>query len=438
MHFNTMERVRQQMYENFERSAGALFNLCDALLSESQARSLAELSLSPYFARKWPSVYEALQDGRINEEGLRSVWASALLEPGAGVIWLGLDSSSIGRPEAECSADRGMIYVPNLPHATKPVSVGWSYSTLMLLPEQPGNGVGILDQRRIPTASTAIAVGIAQVQALAPRLPRRAILLADRWYAIAVFARACREAGVSGLMRLKRNRKLYRRPPLRQAGQRGAPRKHGDLLQGSRPQTLGEADAVWEGTDEQGKPIIVSCWQHLHFRDAPDVEVSVIRIQREGARDNKRDPRESWFVWVGEEIIPLEQVAKTYQRRYSQEHGYRFLKQDLLWTRAHVRTPEQFERWSWLVACACNQLLLLKQSGLALRRPWESQHRPLTLRQVRRVTPGILAQLGTPAPAPKPRGKASGWPKGKLRSKPAHFAVVRKPKPEPKTPRQRA
>jgi len=49
MHFNTLERVRQQMYESFERSAGALFNLCDALLSESQARSLAELSLSPCF-----------------------------------------------------------------------------------------------------------------------------------------------------------------------------------------------------------------------------------------------------------------------------------------------------------------------------------------------------------------------------------------------------
>ena len=53
MHFNTLKSVRQQMYDSFERSAGALFNLCDALLSESQAQSLAELSLSPFFARQW-------------------------------------------------------------------------------------------------------------------------------------------------------------------------------------------------------------------------------------------------------------------------------------------------------------------------------------------------------------------------------------------------
>jgi len=438
MHFNTLKSVRQQMYDSFERSAGALFNLCDARLRESQAQSLAELSLSPCFARQWPSVYEALQDGQINEEALRAVWADALLSPGEGVIWLGIDSSSIERPEAECSADRGMIYVPNLPHAAKPVSVGWQYSTLMLLPEQPGSGVGILDQRRIPTDSTAIAVGIAQLQAVMPSVKRRAILLADRWYATAIFARACREVGVSGLLRLKRNRRLYRAAPARLPGQRGAPRKHGDLWQGSRPETLGEADAVWEGSDEHGKPVLVSCWEHLHFRDAPEVEVSVIRVQREGARGNKRDPRESWFVWVGDEAISLEEIAPLYQRRYSQEHGYRFLKQDLLWTRAHLRTPAQFDRWSWLVACACNQLLLLKQQGLALRRPWESKLRPLTPRQVRRVTPGILAQLGTPAPAPKPRGKAPGWPKDKPRAKATRFAVVRKPQPEPKTRRKPA
>jgi len=45
------------MYSCFERSGDALFNLCDALLSEPQAGSLAELSLSVFFQRRWPSVY---------------------------------------------------------------------------------------------------------------------------------------------------------------------------------------------------------------------------------------------------------------------------------------------------------------------------------------------------------------------------------------------
>src|SRR5437660_750514 len=206
MYFNTLDRLRQQMYGCFERSRDALFNLSDALLSESQARSLPELSLSVFFQRRWPSVYEALQEGRINVERLREVFVQALLETTLAdePIWLGLDSSSMQRLEADSSPDRGMIYVPNMPHATKPVSVGYQFSTLMLLPEQPSSWVGILEQRRIRTDQTAIQVGIEQLRAVLPQMRgRRVILLADRWYATASFVCACQQLGVGALIRLK-------------------------------------------------------------------------------------------------------------------------------------------------------------------------------------------------------------------------------------------
>jgi hypothetical protein len=412
MHFNTWENLRQQMYRCFERSADALFNLSDALLSESHARSWPELSLSVFFQRRWPSVYEALQDGRINVERLRQVFVQALLEskPEDEPIWLGLDSSGMQRLEAEHSRDRGMIYVPNMPHATKPVSVGWQFSTLMLLPEQPSSWVGILEQRRIASSQTAIEVGIEQLRAVLGLTKRRVIVLADRWYAVASFVQACQDLGAQALIRLKRNRKLYRPAPPRQPKQRGPSRKHGALFQGSRPETYGPADAEWEGIDEHGKRVVVSCWKHLHFRQAPATQVSVIRVQREAARDTKRDPRESWFIWTGEEDVPLEQVRTWYRKRFSQEHGYRFLKQDLLWEQAHLRTPEQVERWSWIVACACNQLLLCQHLGVAVLRPWESKQRAATPRQVRRVMPCLLQQLGTPAARPKLRGKSPACP----------------------------
>ncbi len=436
MHFNTLDEVRQQMYRCFERGRDALFNLSDALLSEPSARSLPELSLSAFFERRWPSVYEALQDGRINVEHLRTVFVQALLadKPPDEPLWLGLDSSGMQR-----SRDRGMIYVPNMPHASKPVSVGWQFSTLMLLPEQPSSWVGTLEQRRIGTEQTAIEVGIEQLRAVLPQLRGRAvILLADRWYATASFVQACHELSCPALLRLKRNRKLYRAVPPRQAHQRGAPRKHGPLFQGSRPETYGPADAEWEGVDEQSKRVVISYWKHLHFREAAAVEVTVIRVLREAARDSKRDPRESWFVWSGDEEIPLELVRTWYRKRFSQEHGYRFLKQDLLWTTAPLRTPEQVERWSWIVACACNQLLLCQSLGLALLRPWESKQRAATPRQVRRLMPSILSQVGTPARCPKPRGKSPGWPKGRVRTPAPRLAVVKKSKPRPKTRRKRA
>src|SRR2546421_10446402 len=210
MHFNTLDHLRQQIYRCFERSQDALFNLSDALVSEPAARSLPELSLSVFFERRWPSVYEALQDGRINMDRLRRVFVQALVantgsdEP----LWIGLDSSGMQRPEAVSSPDRGMIYVPNLPHATTPVSVGWQFSTVMLLPEQPSSWVGILDQQRISSEQTAIEVGIDQLRAVLPLFKRSVIVLADRWYAVARFVQACRQLGCAALIRLKRNRKL--------------------------------------------------------------------------------------------------------------------------------------------------------------------------------------------------------------------------------------
>ena len=275
--------------------------MSDARLREPHARSLPELSLSAFFERRWPSVYEALQDGRINTERLR---------------------------------------------------------------EQPSSWVGILEQRRMGTAQAAIEVGIEQLRALLPLMAgRRVILLADRWYASARFVQACRELGVGALIRLKCNRKLYRAAPPRTPKQRGAPCTHGPLFQGTRPETYGPADAEWEGVDEHGKRVVVSCWTGLHFRE----------------------------------------------------------------------TPEQLELWSWIVACACNQLLLCQHLGQAVLRPWESKARAATPRQVRRVMPSILVQVGTPARRPKPRGKSPGWPKGRVRTPAPRFAVVLKPKPVPKT-----
>jgi DDE superfamily endonuclease len=407
---NTLKQVRQQTYDSFERGADALFNLCDALLCEEQARSLPELSQSPCFTRGWSSLYQALSEGKINEITLREAWVKALL---AGIakgetVWISVDASSIPRPEAETSADRGIIHVSNLPRAVKPISVGWQFSTVMLLPQQASSWVGILDQQRIATAQTAIGVAIAQLQVLVPLIQRPIIVLADRWYATADFLRACKALGCQVLIRLKRNRKLYR-VPVRTSG-KGRPPLDGPLFQGSRPHTVSGAEAAWIGHDEKGQIETVSRWSGLHFRQAREVAVRVLRVQRQGAKDSKRDPRESWFLSLDDHQIsfPLAHVSSSYGRRFSQEHGYRYLKQDLLWVQAHVRTPEQFERWSLLVSIVMNQLHLARDLGQACYRPWERREHLVTPRQVRRVMPMILSQLGTPARRCQRRGKSPG------------------------------
>ncbi len=123
---------------------------------------------------------------------------------------------------------------------------------------------------------------------------------------------------------------------------------------------------------------------------------------------------------------PLAEISPTYRLRYSQEHGYRLDKQVLLWDVPRLRTPVQTERWTQVVACAHNQLVLARPLVEGIYRPWETRRSVLTLAQVRRAMPTLLTQLGTPARPPQPRGKASGRAKG-FHPKPAQrYPVILK------------
>ncbi len=134
----------------------------------------------------------------------------------------------------------------------------------------------------------------------------------------------------------------------------------------------------------------------------------------------------------------MEEVAGLYGHRFGQEHGYRVDKQQLLWAAPHVRTPEQFELWTHVVAMVRNQLVVARTLGIGERRPWESTSRSVSPQQVRRAVARIIGHLGTPAPPPQRRGKAPGRaPGAKVRPAPRH-PVIRKTKKTMKTKRKTA
>jgi hypothetical protein len=420
----TLKQVREEIYRSFGRAGDALLNVVDALLCEDQAQSLPELSLSPFFERRWPSVYEGLEDGRINVKQLRAVLVKYMLAEGREdePIYIGVDAINIERPDAKTSEDRGVIHLSNLPLVDKPLGIGWQVSKVVLLPGTPSSWTPTLDTRRIPTRQTPVQVAIAQLQDLRPLFgKRRVIVLADRGYATPEFLRACHELGYSVVVRIKSDRNLYR-PPVR-IHKFGPFPKDGPVLQGKRKETHGNPNEVCQQQDDAGNSVRISRWDDLHFQQDRSLLLEVVCVEREAAKDDKRDPRLSWFVML-DEIVPLSQVPKQYARRFSHEHNNRFLKQHLLWTSVHVRTPEQFERWDWLVAITFDLLFLAKDLGHAQLRPWEPKDRPVTPQQLRRVMPAILLRLGTPAKPCRPRGIPLGRVNG-FRPRPApRFQVV--------------
>ena len=84
MDFTILAEFRRKTYDCFTRAKDALMNVVDALLTETPARSLAELSLSPCFERHWSSLYEAFQDGNIQRDDLQKLFAEYVPEPNEG------------------------------------------------------------------------------------------------------------------------------------------------------------------------------------------------------------------------------------------------------------------------------------------------------------------------------------------------------------------
>lgn len=430
MNLNTLQDFRHGMYHCFGNAKDALFNLVDALSSEARASSLPELSFSPFFERGWASLYEALEDGQIDAERLRQLFVDFAPLPEAGEsVFVGIDSSNLYRPEAETAEDRTLVPIANLPKNTHAASPGWVFSHVVLLPELAGQATFILDTARVASSELATQVAAGQLRAVVALLRARGlhpIIVGDRWYACVPFLKPLADVEAACLLRVKRNRVFYRPAPERVAGQLGASRKDGERFQCKDESSHGEADESWEGVDAKGARIEVRCWKHLHLRTARDIELSLIQIIRYGASDKPRDPRISWFVWKGERPVPLADISPSYRLRYSQEHGYRFDKQELLWDGPRLSTPQRTERWTQLVACAHNLLVLARPLLQGCYRPWERRGSRPSLTQVRRAMPTLLQQLGTPARAPQQRGKAPGRAKGFHPKPRTRHPVIRK------------
>jgi hypothetical protein len=426
---STLRDFRQALYGCFTRARDALFEVADALLTAGSARSFVELSEAPTCQRRWPSLYAALADGRIDRDALRRHLAQyAPLPPPGERPLLGVDCSSIQRPEAHTSPDRTLVHTPNLPAGAPPVRPGWQFSALALLPDPPSSWTYLLDNQRVSSAETATTIGAQQLAALVPLLPARPVVVGDGHYGSAAWVEATAGLPCDQLRRAKRDRVRYRAAPPR-TGKRGAPKKDGPRFKGSDPTTHGIPDGEWAGADAAGQALSVTCWANLHLKACREVPITVIRVSRAAAAGTRRDPREAWFWWLGGPLPPLAAVPPLYARRFGLEHGYKVDKQELLWATPHLRTPEQFQRWTDLVAVAHNQLVLARPLAAVAHRPWEAKTRPVTPAQVRRALGRILPQVGTPTRPPRPRGKSPGRAPGALVKRATRHPVIRKARP---------
>jgi hypothetical protein len=426
---NNLIEFRQAIYENgLTDYRDAQFELIDALLVNQRVNSFAELSLSPLHRRGWASAYMAVEAGNQSEEWLSSRLREQL--PTNGVVVLPIDTTVWPHPSAR-TLD-GLVYEhsPTAAKGKHTAVKGHVYSLLSWIPERGGSWALPLASTRLLPAEKAVEIGVTQVKTACRQQEDGALLVivGDGKYGNHRFFGSLRDESCVVVARLRRDRVLYgSSPPY--AG-RGRPRKHGRRFAFKEPETWPEPDAEMHFSDERWGQVHLRAWDRLHAKQDADTVFIVLRAEVHCQRDKRPDP--IWLGFIGAADYTIQDVWLWFDHRWSIEPSIRFRKRRLYWTLPAFQASERCDRWTWLTDLAYWQLFLARELVRDRPLPWQKAQTKLTPGRVLQSMGLLFAQLGSPTRTVKLRGKSPGWRKGRKRSPPLHFKVVKRGKKQAK------
>ncbi len=466
-HINALQfaQFRNEVYQNINKRADSVMGLLDALCSTPNARSVVELSLSPHFKHQYSSVYKAIAGVDWAKIDLATLAGPYLARPQKRHYWLfGVDGTPQKRQFASTLSDRGYIYYPNPVGRNKPITIGHAYSTVALLPElgakMAPSWVVPLSTKRVSTAEDKELVGAAQTNTLLdnPELPWYKDLVVktgDSRYSKPAYLHAVHKdhANLVTVAKVRGDRTLYHyvAPPAEKPAHR--PKFKGAVFKLPDPATHTPPDAiqVWELAENEQKKahtVQVEVWENMTMpgknkparvpmESYPFRLVRVTCFDKEGQAVYKKP---WWLIVVGARRteLSLADIYESYAARSRLEHFFRFGKQKVLLTAFQTPETKREENWWHLVHLAYLMLWMAQPLTEHLPRPWE---RHLSAHQQKIIGPALvqrdftrlIAQFGSPAKAPKPRGKSPGRQKGFQVLRRERKPVVYKGQKQPKT-----
>lgn len=422
MNYKQLQKFRQQVYELLNFAADATFELTDAVLTTRNVYCLAEFSLSPFFRRKWPSIYEAIQDCRPNRNKLMRLYIKQMSLQECPI--LAVDHTAWTRLHSPTLQDRTYCHQPSAMASNKPISVGQGYSTIAWIPERSGSWALPLRHERITSWENPISKAAWQIKQACKYLSQRPMILLDSEYGNASLLNQTAEIEADFLMRIRSNRCLYSAPPAYTG--KGRPRKHGQKFKLNDSSTWWAATETVAVEDSKFGQLQVRMWSDLHFSGSATHAMQLILVERILPEPSHSKSQPLWLVWVGQEMPPLAEIWRLYLRRFAIDHWYRLIKQRLHWTVPQLSTPFQCERWSDLMPILTWELWLARDLVAQHHLPWQKPLSNLTPGRVAQSIALLLPEIGTPATSPKPRGKSPGWQAGNKRTKKTRYPVVKK------------
>jgi hypothetical protein len=461
---------RRELYWSLTRRADALFEVADAVLcAPGRVSDLARLSLVPGFRRGHGAVYDALNAGHVGIARLRRALAGLPLPAWPdGRIRLAVDVSSWLRPDAGTSPGRLLCHVPGRGKDAGQVVPGWPYSFVAALGPGASSWTLLLDAVRLGPDDDGCSVTAVQLREVVCRLiaaghwqdgDPEIIIAMDAGYNATRLAHLLRDLPAVLVARVRSDRVYCRAAPPKARGVSGRHARHGAPVRCADPATHHGASAQHEGLARHG-PVQATAWTRVHqevhrhtagFEDWPEdrelplIEGTLIRLS--AAPGPGWPAGEAMWLWASAPLpddTGIRALWQAYLRRFDIEHTFRFLKQQLGWTRPLLRDPAAADRWTWLLAAACAQLWLARNLAAVTRLPWQPRQpaAAMTPGRVRAGFPRARAAAGTPARTPKPGQAGPGRPKGSKnkRKAPRHRpgkTTLKQPK-QAKNPRKQA
>ena len=329
-----LEQFRHELYDAFDYRANALMELLDALSSTPHARSVAELSPSPFFRRGYGSVYDAIahlfpasdpktaeEERRVWEQKVRRLKVRYLPSPQQRKFWLlGTDAVSIARLFAYKLKDRTFVYQPNVPGGNKPITIGHQYSAQVVYPEKDHSSgppwVYPLSTRRIQSQETATAVGREQIDVLMedetlPFHEELCVHVADSTYSAVLFLGSTgKHKNLVNVVRSRSNRVFYQQPlPVEGKRKAGHPPWYGKRFSLKDSSTWGEPAAMEETTltTHKGRTYRVQLegWHDLLMRGKRDLPMhqkpfTLIRVRVSDEQGRPIFKHTLWLIVIGQ------------------------------------------------------------------------------------------------------------------------------------------
>lgn len=440
-YFTRLVNFRQQVDECFLKRGAAFRSLLDAVKQTSHLNSFVELSLAACFRHRWESVYAAIEDSEIDTKRLNLLCLQQV--PAREQLYFALDVMNVRRPQSETLKERMICHGANREAFGNGVIYGLPYSLLAYCENASSSWAMTVHTRRVTPEQKAVAVAVEQIQWLFEHLgtEKEVSVGLDGSYGNLGFFWQMKAKKGFAVARMRNDRTLYRRPR-EPDGKPGRDPKYGEKFKFNEPETWGEAEEVLEFEDQKHGQVRVEKWSRLRFRQAGEVvEIEVIRSQIRLEREEAKRPAAKWYGVHNRTGKPteLKRCYLTAKHRWTIEPANRFKKDRLYAEVPRFRKAESSDQWLRLSQILEWEIYLWKDLAKDEKMPWQKElsGEKLTPGRVLKSLASNLSRVAGRRKEVLPRGKSSGWEKGRPRSRPAKYKVELKGKKQPKKEEQR-